>query len=145
MKRDRFILTLTLVATVCASVRAQERNSNITAPDHSFSLEPAFPNPFEKQTRIPFLLQKELFENRDSVIVSVHIYNLLHQLIAIPVLVQGDGEVRRLDALIIPSVGRYEAVWDGRNLKGGRVTEGPYFIQLLVDGQSQVRKVFYVR
>lgn len=145
MKAVRAALVAMLLATLCAAADAQDRRAGSASSAAAFSLEPAAPNPFEKETRIPFLLYEELFEGRQRVTVSVHIYNLLHQLIAVPLLIDVSGDVHRLDGLAIPSVGRYEAVWDGRDLAGNKVTEGPYFVQLLIGGRSQVRKVLYVR
>ncbi|MFQ5678646.1 MAG: hypothetical protein ACE5HP_04225 [Gemmatimonadota bacterium] len=146
MKGTRAALLASILLTwVGATAGAQERRSQVSRPSAGFSLEPASPNPFRRETRIPFLLEPDLFENRREVFVSIRIYNLLHQLVAVPRLVEEPRPERRLDGLAFERSGRYEAVWDGHDLDGDRVTQGPYFVQLLVDGRSQVRKVLYVR
>lgn len=115
------------------------------APSPSFSLGAAFPNPFERETRLPFVLEDALFRDGRRPLVSIHVYNLLHQLVGFASLEGEGGGRRRLDRSPFERPGRYEAVWDGRDLRGGRVTEGPYFLQMSVDGRTQVRKVLVVR
>lgn len=111
-----------------------------------FSLQPAFPNPFDEETRIPFILGDELFRGGGGVEVSMRVYNLLHQLVAIPTLREENGSRGRpVDEILMGRPGSYEAIWDGTDRGGARVTPGPYFVQLAVEGRTQVRKLLLVR
>lgn len=138
-------LSLTLLGVVVGAQQAATGAQVLS--DAAFTLEPADPNPFERETRIVFVLGEELFRAGSAPAVSIRIYNLLHQIVAVPTvrLREGEESRRRLDGIRMPAPGAYEAIWDGRDLQGQRVNEGPYFIQLLVDGRSQVRKVLVVR
>lgn len=135
-----------LAILIAAPGQAQEsRTGGSPGAQAAFSLGPAFPNPFEDETRIPFVLGEDLFREDDLPVVSLRVYNLLHQPVGFASL-ETEGEERLLlrdRALARP--GRYEAVWDGRDERGERVMEGPYFLQLSVDGRTQVRKVLFVR
>lgn len=123
---------------------AQE-GSPPTDRDAAFSLGPAFPNPFEDETRIPFVLGESLFDRDDAPVVSLRVYNLLHQPIGFGSLALDGDERLPLRERALTRPGRYEAVWDGRDVRGEPVMEGPYFLQLSVDGRTQVRKVLFVR
>lgn len=139
-------LILALLASLgTASGSAQERGPAVLGSEPGFSLGPAFPNPFERETRVPFVLADELFARGGRPLVSMRVYNLLRQLVGFAYLEVEDGPPRRLDGVPLARPGRYEASWDGRDLRGDRVTEGPYFIQISVNGRTQVRKVLFVR
>lgn len=146
MMAFRLLLAVLLLAPLAVPARAQEPTSESTrAREAAFSLGPAFPNPFDDETRLPFVLGEELFRDGERPVVSMRIYNLLHQLVGFAsVELEADG-ARRLEGIPLPRPGRYEAVWDGRDLQGEPVTEGPYFIQISVNGRTQVRKVLFVR
>jgi hypothetical protein len=66
-----------------------------------FELEQNYPNPFNPETTIPFTLGEELFGDGAPVVVSLRIFNLLSQPVAIPVALShpaGAGvEVRGLE------------------------------------------------
>ena len=93
------------------------------------------PNPFNPETTIPFVLSEELWEV-DRPVVSVRIYNVLAQLVAIPVL-QGTGEKFENIALDWNGTGEYEAFWDGKVLDTGReAPSGVYVYQIIVNGRA---------
>ena len=99
-------------------------------------LEQNYPNPFNPETTIPFTLGEAFWENGSRPVVSLRIYNVLAQLVAIPVL-QGTGEV--LDNLELEwnGTGRYRAYWDGRISQTDReAASGVYVYQLIVNGRS---------
>jgi hypothetical protein len=101
-----------------------------------------FPNPFVTATTIPFYLHPELCARGKKPRVSLKIYNLLVQVVAIPVLIseasKGD---RRLDNVRI-GCGEHLAFWDGRYKDRKRwVTPGVYYYQLTVNGQLYTRKM----
>lgn len=144
MSSFRVAVAWVLALLVASPVLSQEAGTNGPG-GRGFSLELADPNPFETETRIPFVLAEDLFEDRDRVIVSMRVYNLLHQAVGIPFVVEEGGERVPLAGLAFAGPGRHVARWDGTDLEGEPVTAGPYFIQLLVDGRSQVRKVLLAR
>ena len=93
------------------------------------------PNPFNPETTIPFVLSEELWEV-DRPVVSVRIYNVLAQFVAIPVL-QGTGEKFDNIALDWNGTGEYEAFWDGKVLDTGReAPSGVYVYQIIVNGRA---------
>ncbi len=118
---------------------------SLLEPDQ-FSLQPAFPNPFATETRIPFILGEGLFRDRSEVEVTLRVYNLLHQPVSVPRLrLGGDRRGRPVDGLRLREPGSYEAVWDGTDEDGDPVTPGPYFVQLSVGDRTQVRKLLLAR
>ncbi len=93
------------------------------------------PNPFNPETTIPFVLSEELWEV-DRPVVSLRIYNVLAQLVAIPVL-QRTGEKFDNIALDWNGTGEYEAFWDGKVLDTGReAPSGVYVYQIIVNGRA---------
>jgi hypothetical protein len=97
-----------------------------------------YPNPFNPETHIPFSLACGEGAAGDHV-VSVRIYNVLAQLVAIPV-VQGRGEP--LDNIKLPC-GDYVGYWDGKVRQTGReASSGIYIYELVVDGERSSRKMF---
>ena len=111
-----------------------------------FSLEPVFPNPFAGETRISYRLGDGLFEVEEEVRVTLRVYNILHQLVAVPVAVDEDGRPgERIEEMSFRRPGLYQAHWDGRDLEGRTATAGPYFVELSVGARSQVRKIMLVR
>ncbi len=104
-----------------------------------------YPNPFNPTTTIPFRLSAALFANGHRPVVSLRIYNILAQLVAIPTL-QGSGQPLNGVALdcLDQSGGycSYSAYWDGNYLNTGReAASGIYVYQLIVDGARQSKKM----
>src|SRR6266699_3909661 len=60
-------------------------------PPPLVELKQNYPNPFNPATTIPFTLSGDLFANGHRPKVSLRIYNVLAQLVAVPIL-QGTGE-----------------------------------------------------
>ncbi len=124
------IVVLGLLMAIPAQVEAQgDRQGRLV------QLERNYPNPFNPETTIPFTLGEELWDV-DKPVVSLRIYNVLVQLVAIPVL-QGTGE--KLDAIELEwnGTGRFEAYWDGKILDSGReAASGVYVYQIIVNGRS---------
>jgi hypothetical protein len=101
-------------------------------------LKENYPNPFFPATTIPFQIAPEVCGRGHQPVVSLKIYNVLVQVVAIPVLANS-GE--RLDSLRL-RCGEYRAYWDGRYLDGkGETTSGVYYYQLTVDGERYTRKM----
>jgi hypothetical protein len=97
------------------------------------------PNPFFPATLIPFSIRPEECTDGQQPLVSLKVYNVLVQVVAIPVLQSGKGEV--LQNIRIPC-GNHVALWDGRTLDG-RIEPSPgvYYCQLTVDGVRFTRKM----
>jgi hypothetical protein len=124
---------LALVLGVSGAASAQER------PPPRVELRENYPNPFFPATTIPFVLHEELCERGYQPLVSLRIYNVLAQIVAVPVLLNSNGE--HLDGLRL-RCGVHEAYWDGKFVNGRRdLTPGVYYAQLLVDGQRFTLKM----
>jgi hypothetical protein len=97
-----------------------------------------YPNPVNSETHIPFSLACVEGEGGDYV-VSVRIYNVLAQLVAVPVLQEG-GEV--LENITL-RCGEYVGYWDGKVRRTGRdAASGTYIYELVVDGERTAKKMY---
>ena len=104
------------------------------------------PDPSTPETKIPFTLFPELFEDGQKPVVTIRIYNILRQLVAIPVaLGHPAGAGVKVDGLVYDSPGRAEALWDGRDRNGNRVPSGVYIVQLDVNGEVSTRRIHVAR
>lgn len=127
-------------------VAAQEPPGPPSASESGFRLEQNYPNPFNPETRIPFTLMEELFEDGEGVTVSVRIFNILQQFVAAPVALDyPGGEGLPLLQLEYRLPGNYEAYWDGRDRNGNQVASGVYFVQMVVDGRTAWMKMFVTK
>ena len=114
------------------AVNPAQADAQVTNP---VRLKQNSPNPFNPETTIPFVLSDELWEV-DRPVVSLRIYNVLAQIVAIPVL-QGTGEKFENIALDWNGTGEYEAFWDGKVLDTGReAPSGVYVYQIIVNGRA---------
>ncbi len=132
-------LALGLLLAVPSVLDAQDR------PTQAVRLGRNYPNPFNPETTIPFELDQSLFADGHQPVVSLRIYNVLAQLVAIPIL-QGSGEP--LDAMKLEwnGTGRYSAYWDGKIRDTGReAPSGIYVYQLIVDGQSFTERMSIIK
>ncbi|MEQ1691904.1 MAG: hypothetical protein ABMA00_11500 [Gemmatimonas sp.] len=103
-----------------------------------------YPNPFNPETTIPFGVgdPPACTDNGKQYRVSLKIYNLLSQLVAIPIL-KGPGT--QLGNVTI-SCGNYEAYWDGKVLNTGReAASGVYYYRLEVNGVPLLKKMISVK
>src|SRR5438067_8074421 len=100
-------------------------------------------NPFNPATTIPFKVSGELFLKGHRPVVSLRIYNVLAQLVAIPILRGTDKPLDSL-ALSCPTTFgcRYNAYWDGYVANTGKpAASGVYIYQLVIDGKRVTKKV----
>ncbi len=103
-----------------------------------------YPNPFNPETKIPFELQYCEGTNGQHV-VSVRIYNVLAQLVAIPKLEGGPAPNQPVSKLSLPC-GQFIAFWDGKILGSGKeAASGVYLYELTVDGERSARKAFVAK
>ena len=124
------ILMLGLVIAAPSGAQAKPGSEGRPA-----QLERNYPNPFNPETTIPFVLSTELWDVEKPV-VSLRIYNVLAQLVAIPIL-QGSGDVLENVELDWNGTGRFVAYWDGKVLGTGReAASGVYVYQLIVNGRA---------
>jgi hypothetical protein len=129
---------LGLLAGAGSPVAAQ---ANVLPP--RVELKENYPNPFFPATTIPFQISREVCAKGHQPVVSLKIYNVLVQVVAIPTLATGSSE--RLDSLRL-RCGEYQAFWDGKYLDGKRqTTTGVYYYQLTVDGERFTRKMIVQR
>jgi hypothetical protein len=105
-----------------------------------------YPNPVNQDTRIPFTIgdAQGCTDSGRQHRVSLRVYNLLAQLVAVPVLQGGVGNVaggEPLESLLL-TCGAYLAYWDGKySQTGEEVASGIYLFRLEVDGKVLVKKM----
>lgn len=113
------------------------------------SLGQNYPNPFNPETTIPFAVGDvpTCADQSTQHRVTLRIYNVLAQLVAIPVLQGGSSadagtplENRML------TCGQYTAFWNGKFMRTDReVASGIYLYRLDIDGRPFVRKMIVLK
>jgi hypothetical protein len=134
------VVSLGLLAAASSPALAQG-----TQQADRVELRQNYPNPFNPETTIPFKLPESLFSGGKKPVVSLRVYNVLAQLVAVPIL-QGSGEP--LDNLQLDwnGTGEYSAYWDGKVLNGDReAASGVYVYQLVVNGERHTGKMTIVK
>jgi hypothetical protein len=119
------------------------------SPPPLVELKQNYPNPFNPATTIPFTLSGDLFANGHRPRVSLKIYNVLAQLVAVPIL-QGSGEpLSDLELTCgAPSPGAcpFTAYWNGKVLSTDTdAASGVYIYQLVVDGRRFTKKMIIMK
>jgi hypothetical protein len=108
-----------------------------------------YPNPFNPATTIPFHLNADLFANGRRPVVSLKIYNVLAQLVAVPSLQQSGQPVDNIALdCVNPNNGfcDFSAYWDGFYLSSTReAASGVYVYQLVVNGQRSSRRMIVMK
>jgi len=105
-----------------------------------------YPNPFNPETRIPFSIGDGAGCADPSRLhrVSLRIYNVLAQPVAVPVLQGGTGNVAGGEPIerLLLTCNQYTAYWDGKDAKTQQeVASGVYLYRLEVDGKAVVKKM----
>lgn len=137
---------LLLMVGAAQGLAAQQTGGAPPGQGSGFQLEQNYPNPFNPETTIPFVLAEELFADGAPVVVSLRIFNILQQMVAVPVaLSHPAGEGVPVQQLEYAHPGRYEAFWDGLDLSGRQVASGIYFMQLAVNGVAKTRKMYVLK
>ena len=139
------VIFLALLALSPAGLAAQDAGSATSTRDRDsgFELQQNYPNPFNPTTRIPFRLDPTLFEQGQPVVVTMRIFNVLQQLVAYPsALDHPDGNGVLVNGLRYDTPGQKEAFWDGHDLNGRQVASGVYYLQIIVNGQRRIMKMF---
>ena len=106
-----------------------------------------YPNPFNPTTTIPFGVGDEPCSDHSRVYkVTLRIYNVLAQLVAIPIMQGTSGSAGQRVEGVALTCGQYTAYWDGNYMQSGReVASGVYLYRLEVDGKIWVRKMIVMK
>jgi hypothetical protein len=119
------------------SYSSAEAQTGGAGRDLDFQLHQNYPNPFNPVTRIPFDLLPALFERGQPVRVTIRIFSILRQQIAIPTALDHPmGNGARIENLEFAGPGEYEAYWDGLDKDGREVASGVYVVLLEVNGRK---------
>ena len=140
------LLILLLLAGSLSPPRLFSQEPGAVQPDErtrGFSWEQNSPSPVDPDTWIPFTLDDKLFEDRDSVVVTFRIVNVLNAVVAFPE-VREAGTARRIRLLnaVFRTSGRRLAYWDGKDSAGRRVPSGIYYCKFEIVGEEPlIRKI----
>ena len=151
------VVVLACSAFMPGSTQAQASASQSGTPaqgregSKEFTLGQNYPNPFHPETTIPFVVgDSTRCAKQPSRVyrVTLRIFNLLAQEVALPVLKGSVGKVeggRPIVNALLPCA-QYEAYWDGKYKGTGReVAGGIYLYRLEVDGNVAVRKMIVMK
>lgn len=152
MKKSFWAACMAGIALFCSSSSEAGAQGGQPSRDQASGsvLGQNYPNPFDRETTIPFALGggAECADPGKQYRVSLKIYNMLAQLVAIPVLSGGSagaGSGVPLRELTL-SCGNYTAFWDGTLAGVGRqAAPGIYLYRLEVDGRPLMRKMIVIR
>lgn len=146
MKRYAYAWLLAGLALAAPQALSAQQD---TSRSNQVELLQNYPNPFNPATTIPFRLSESLFRNGRSPVVSLRIYNVLAQLVAIPSL-QASGQ--RLDAVELEcrelrnGFCEFSAFWDGKYINSDReAASGVYVYQLIVNGRRTSRRMIVIK
>jgi hypothetical protein len=138
------LFVLALCALVPGRLSAQGQQSS-RDPRTGSSLDQNYPNPFNPETRIPFRIggYPNCVSQGRQYRVSLRIFNVLAQQVAIPILQGGAAGVaggQPLENLLLPC-GEYTGYWDGKLRSGREAASGIYGVRLEIDGSPLMRKM----
>ncbi len=143
-------LVLALCALVTRSAAAQATQQSSRDPVSGSSLGQNYPNPVSSETTVPFSIggAPSCSDAGRQYRVSLKIYNVLAQLVAVPVLQGGSSSLAGGQPLsnVLLTCGQYTAYWDGKYLNNGReVASGVYMYRLEIDGKAIFRKMIVMK
>jgi hypothetical protein len=106
-----------------------------------------YPNPFNPTTTIPFEVDpKNCTDHSRLYRVTLRIYNVLAQLVAIPVMQGSTNAAGQPLENVQLNCGQYTAYWNGMYLTSSReVASGVYLYRLEVDGKISVKKMIVMK
>jgi len=113
----------------------------------NFELGQNSPNPFNQATVIPFTLgdAPACPDATREYRVTLRIFNVLAQLVAIPTLQTGGTSSGQPVVGVTLKCGNYTALWSGNYLNTGQhVPPGVYLYRIEVDGRAVARKMVVV-
>jgi hypothetical protein len=138
-------LTLILMPRVGSAQTSSTGQKNSVA-----KLEQNYPNPFNPETRIPFSVggYPTCTDPSHQYRVTLRIYNTVMQLVAVPVIQGGVGNVaggQPLQNVMVPC-GQYVAYWNGNYLSTKKeAASGVYVYALEVDGTRLINKMIVMK
>jgi len=144
VRRVRVLFLTVLVGLAFVACRPEIPTPR-APPGPALSIEASDPNPFSTGTRIPFELGETLFEGDAEVLVSMRVYNLLYQLVAVPTAAEAFAGGRPIADLAYPAPGQFAGVWDGTVEDGSPAAPGPYFVQVTTGEHKAVGKLLLSR
>jgi hypothetical protein len=138
---------LTLALALCALPTKQAAGQEASSQPRGRKLGVLgqnYPNPFNPETSIPFEIVCEGSASSMHV-VSLKVYNVLAQLVAVPTLKGNPAPNAPVSNLSLPC-GQYVTFWDGKVLNTGKeAASGVYLYELVVDGQRLAKKAFIAK
>jgi len=141
-------LAAVLVLAETSVARGQQPQPNQQRPA-TVELLQNYPNPFNPATTIPFRLSEDLFRDGRRPVVSLRIYNVLAQLVAVPSLQQSGQKLENVTLDCQSASGgfcEFSAYWDGKYENTQReAASGVYVYQLIVNGQRQSRRMIVMK
>ena len=139
-------LALVIVLALILMPRDGIAQSGTTARKSAGTLSQNYPNPFNPDTHGGFKIDDPPSCPDGGKIhrVSIKIYNIIGQLVAVPILVGGVGNVAggsTLENVMLPC-GSYTWFWDGFYQNSGKreAASGVYLLVLEVDGKKMAPK-----
>jgi hypothetical protein len=134
-------LALAVVLTLALMPRdGSAQSTGTTRSNSAGSLRQNYPNPFNPETRSDFWVDESCVSGASTQHrVSVKIYNILSQLVAVPVLQGSAGSVaggQPLDNVLLPGCSSYTWYWNGNYRNTSQeAASGVYLAVLEVDGK----------
>lgn len=107
------------------------KDDNSTLPK-DVSLSQNYPNPFNPSTTIPFRVESGQWPVARPVHTSLVVYNLVGQKVRV-----------LLDEAMMP--GDYQAVWDGKDDNGQKISSGVYFYRFKAGDNSDTKKMIMLK
>ncbi|MGQ0539033.1 MAG: hypothetical protein ACT4R6_08825 [Gemmatimonadaceae bacterium] len=143
-------VVLALSAFLPRGMRAQASGSSSRDANSGAVLGQNYPNPFNPETTIPFSIgdAPNCVDAGRQYRVTLRVYNLLAQLVAVPVLQGGSAAVAGGQPLenVLLTCGQYTAYWDGKYRNTDReVASGIYLYRLEVNGKALFRKMIVTK
>ena len=156
--RRRATDLLALLAVALFPLAALAQRGEVRARNPGVILGQNYPNPASPDTRIPFTVGDAggCKDPNRTYKVTLRVYNLLSQPIAVPALQEGGGGTSTgqvVENRVLPCSqymaywdGQYQTLKDGKQVSTGRpVADGIYLYRLEVDGFVVVRKMVVKR
>jgi hypothetical protein len=142
-------LVLVLGASVTREAAAQGISPHTGPRATGTGLGQNYPNPFGNDTRIQFTVgdYPSCTEGGRQYRVSLRIFNVLSQVVSVPVLESGGSAAggESLENALL-SCGQYTAYWDGAYLNTSQpAPSGVYLYRLEVDSRPFVKRMFKSR
>jgi hypothetical protein len=108
-----------------------------------FRLEQAEHDPGNRGIWIPFVLDPTLFSATDTAVVTVQIFNVLAQQVAVPRAINfTPGQSPAATGLVYREPGRKRTFWNAQDGRGRAVPAGVYYCKLTVnDEQPLLQKI----